>query len=158
MRTGRPVCKDTRYKMIIHTNGGHRYASTKVRSVGDDGTVKYAYRHWGTLLDGNRFHPGANYFYATLEERRKFIFPADWDLSEVSELASTRRPGRIAYQGDDVDRQYGATWFLDRVAEKTGLLEDLKSVFGGNMEMVEDVLTMAYFPFVENMSYNQMAQ
>lgn len=158
IRTGRPVCKDTRYKMIVHTNGGHRYASTKVRSVGDDGTVKYAYRHWGTLLDGNRFHPGANYFYATLEERRKFIFPAGWDLSEVSELASTRRPGRISYQGDDVDRQYGATWFLDRVAEKTGLLEDLKSVFGGNMEMVEDVLTMAYFPFVENMSYNQMAQ
>ncbi|MDY5824496.1 MAG: hypothetical protein SPJ99_06565 [Candidatus Coprenecus sp.] len=28
MRTGRPVCKDTQYKIIVHTNGGHRYAST----------------------------------------------------------------------------------------------------------------------------------
>ena len=144
--------------MIIHTNGGHKYASTKVRSIGDDGSVKYTYKHWGTLLGGNRFHPGTNYFYASLEERRKLIFPAGWDLSEVSELTSTRRSGRIAYQGEDVDRQYGATWFLDRVAEKTGLIDDLRSVFGGNMEMVEDVLTMAYFPFVENLSYNQMAQ
>lgn len=158
MRTGRPVSKDTQYKMIVHTNGGHRYASTKTFTVGEDGRKRYAYKHWGTLGDGDRFHPGANYFYATAEDRRKLIFPSGWDLSEISELASSRRPGRLAYQGDDVDRQYGATWFLDRVAERTGVTEDLKKVFGGNMEMVEDVLTMAYFPFVDNLSYNQLSQ
>lgn len=30
-------------------------------------------------------------------------------------------------------------------------------VCGGNMEMVNDVLTMAYYPFVDNLSYNQMS-
>lgn len=158
MRTGRPASKDTQYKMIVHTNGGHRYASTKTFTVGEDGRKRYAYKHWGTLVDGNRFHPGTNYFYATVEDRRRLIFPSGWDLSEISELASSRRPGRVAYQGDDADRQYGATWFLDKVAEKTGVTEDLKKVFGGNMEMVEDVLTMAYFPFVDNLSYNQLSQ
>ena len=158
MRTGRPVSKDTQYKMIVHTNGGHRYASTKTFTVGEDGRKRYAYKHWGTLGDGDRFHPGTNYFYAAVEDRKRLIFPSNWDLSEISGLASSRRPGRMAYQGDDVDRQYGATWFLDRVAEKTGVTEDLKKVFGGNMEMVEDVLTMAYFPFVDNLSYNQLSQ
>lgn len=85
------------------------------------------------------------------------IFPEDWDLSELEMLASSRRRGRVSYEKEDVDRQYGATWFLDRVAEKIGLTADLRSVFGGNMEMVNDVLTMAYYPFVDNLSYNQMS-
>jgi len=72
-------------------------------------------------------------------------------------LASSRRRGRVSYEKEDVDRQYGATWFLDRVAEKIGLTADLRSVFGGNMEMVNDVLTMAYYPFVDNHYYNQMS-
>lgn len=97
------------------------------------------------------------YLYLSIEERQKFIFPKDWDLSELGDLASTRRRGRPAYEADDVDRQYGATWFLDRVAEKTGLSSDLRKVFGGNMEMVDDILTLAYYPFIDNLSYNQLA-
>lgn len=52
---------------------------------------------------------------------------------------------------------YGATWLLDRIAEKTGLTSDLRKVFGGNMEMVNDILTLAYYPFVDNLSYNQLS-
>ncbi|MCF0163758.1 MAG: transposase, partial [Bacteroidales bacterium] len=55
-------------------------------------------------------------------------------------------------------RQYGATWLLDKVAEATGVKDDLLKVLGGNGEMVNDVLTMAYFPFIENLSYNQLSQ
>ncbi len=35
---------------------------------------------------------------------------------------------------------------------------DVQLVLGGNHEMVNDVLTLAYFPFIENLSYNQLSQ
>lgn len=64
----------------------------------------------------------------------------------------------MAYEADDVDRQYGATWLLDRVADVTGVRDDLMKAFGGNAEMVNDILTMAYFPFIDNLSYSHLAQ
>ena len=158
MALGRPINKDTQNKVIVHTIGRHRYASTKVFTVGVDGKKRYTYKHWGTLKDGDRFHPGTNYFYASVAERERLIFPATWDMSEVAELSGTRRRGRVSYQDEDVDRQYGTTWLLDKVAEATGVKDDLLKVLGGNHEMVNDVLTMAYFPFIENLSYNQLSQ
>ena len=158
MALGRPVNKDTKNKVIVHTIGRHRYASTKVCTVGADGKKRYTYKHWGTLEDGDRFHPGTNYFYAPLAERGRLIFPATWDMSEVAELSGARRRGRVSYQDEDVDRQYGATWLLDKAAEATGIKDDLLEVLGGNREMVNDVLTMAYFPFIENLSYNRLSQ
>lgn len=158
MALGRPANKDTQNKVIVHTIGRHRYASTKVSTVGEDGKKRYTYKHWGTLEDGDRFHPGTNYFYASVAERDRLIFPVAWDMSEVTELSSTRRRGRVSYQDEDVDRQYGATWLLDKVAEATGVKDDLLKVLGGNHEMVNDVLTLAYFPFIENLPYNQLSQ
>lgn len=158
MALGRPANKDTQNKVIVHTIGRHRYASTKVFTVGEDGKKRYTYKHWGTLEDGDRFHPGTNYFHASVAERDRLIFPVAWDMSEVTELSSTRRRGRVSYQDEDVDRQYGATWLLDKVAEATGVKDDLLKVLGGNHEMVNDVLTLAYFPFIENLPYNQLSQ
>ena len=66
MALGRPVNKGTQYKVIVHTLGKHRYAATKVFTVGENGKKQYTYKHWGTLEDGNRFHPGTNYFYASV--------------------------------------------------------------------------------------------
>lgn len=154
----RPVNKDTQYKIILHSYGGYRYASTKVRIESVDGSARYIHKHWGKVDDNNKFYPGTTFFYASIEERSKLIFPDGWDLSELDELTSTRRRGRISYQEEDQDRQYGATWLLDQVAEVTGVKEDLSKVFNNNMEIVEDVLTMAYFPFIENLSYNQLHQ
>lgn len=131
MRTGRPVNENTIYKVSIHVNGKHRYASTQPFTVGEDGRKRYTHKHWGTVDEGLRFHPNTTYLYASIEERQKLIFPKDWNLSELETLASSRRRGRVSYEKEDVDRQYGATWFLDRVAEKIGLTADLRSVFGG---------------------------
>lgn len=158
MGKGRPASAETAYKIIIHTNGAYRYASTKQYTTDESGKKVYKYKHWGTLDDSNKFHPGMNYNYASPVERRKLIFPPDWDLSEATGLAEKKPRGRVAYEADDVDRQYGATWFLDRIAEKTHIREDLLAVFGGNTEMVDDILTMAYFPFVDNLSYSHLAQ
>ena len=143
--------------MQIHVNGTHRYASTQPFTIGEDGKKRYTHKHWGTIDENLKFHPNVTYLYATIEERSKLIFPKEWDLSELESLASNRKRGRVSYEGDDVDRQYGATWLLDRVAEKTGLLADLKKVFNGNMEMVNDVLTLAYYPFIDNLSFNQLS-
>lgn len=158
MGKGRPAKDDSIYKVGIHKIGTHRYASTQPYSVDQDGKKRHSRKHWGTVDENNRFHPNTTYLYASLEERSKLIFPKDWNLSELDELASTRRRGRVSYEADDVDRQYGATWFLDKVAEETGVTADLRKVFGGNMEKVNDVLTLAYYPFVDNLSYNQLSQ
>ena len=154
----RPVSADTANKIIIHTNGGHRYASTKTYATDDAGKKRYSYKHWGTVDEGNKFHPNANYFYAPVTERLKLIFPKEWDLSEAEKLSGLKHRGRVAYEADDVDRQYGATWLLDHVADVTGVREDLTKAFGGNAEMVDDILTMAYFPFIDNLSYSHLAQ
>lgn len=157
MRKGRPVSASTQYKMIVHTNGRQRYASTKPYTIDEGGVKRYTYKHWGTLDENNRFHPNTTYLYAPIEERQKLIFPKDWDLSEIEILSGTKHRGRIAYDAQDVDRQYGPTWLLNQVAAKSGLTDDLRKVFGGNMEMVNDILTLAYFPFIDNLSYNQLS-
>ncbi|MDP4276276.1 MAG: hypothetical protein Q8914_01450 [Bacteroidota bacterium] len=89
------------------TNGKHRYASKKPYTM-DEGEVKhYTYKHWGTLDEQNCFHPGIACLYATIEESQQFIFPKDWNLSEMEALSGTKRRGRIAYEAKDIDRQYG---------------------------------------------------
>lgn len=70
MALGRPVNKDSQYKVIVYTLGKHRYASTKVFTIGENGKKQYTYKNWGTLEDGNRFHPGTNYFYASVAALR----------------------------------------------------------------------------------------
>lgn len=87
MAKGRPAKANSIYKVSVHVNNGRSYAVTHPYSVGEDGKRRYSYKNWGSLEDGNRFHPNSAYFYASLEERRKLIFPADWDLSEIEALS-----------------------------------------------------------------------
>lgn len=157
MQRGRPIKEETPYKVIVHTNGTHKYASTKVAITNGDGKKQYRHKHWGAIDGQRRFHPNAAYFEAAPSERAKLIFPRDWDLSLTKGIGEVRR-GRVSYENDDVDRQYGPTWLLDKVSRKTGVFDDLLSVFGGNASKVAQVLTMAYFPFVDNLSYSQLSR
>ena len=127
MRTGRPAKASTIYKVSIHNNGGRRYASTQPYTVDENGKKHYTHKHWGIVDDDMRFHPNSTYFYASLEERCKLIFPSDWDLSEIKALSGTGHRGVVEYTGGDLDRMYGPTWFLDNVAKATGLLDDVKT-------------------------------
>lgn len=70
------------------------------------------------------FHPDTTYFNASPAQRKKLIFPEWLDLSEAKGRGEEKR-GRVEYDKEDVDRQYGATWFPDKVAGKTGVGEDL---------------------------------
>ena len=141
MTKGRPAKANTIYKVGIHNNGGRKYASTQPFTVDENGKKHYSHKHWGIVDDDMKFHPNSTYFYASLEERRKLIFPSDWDLSEIKSLSGTGHRGVVEYDGGDLDRMYGPTWFLNNVAKETGLSDDLQKVFGGNVEMAQDVLT-----------------
>lgn len=112
----------------------------------------------GIVDDDMRFHPNSTYFYAPIEERRKLIFPAEWDLSEIKALSGTGHRGAVEYEGGDLDRMYGPTWFLDNVARETGLTDDLRKVFDGNMEMAQDALTLAYYLFLESRTYSHIGK
>lgn len=157
MRTGRPINEETPYKIIIHTNNGRRYASTKIAVLDKDGKKQYRHKHWGSIDENNVFHPNTTYFNASPAERSKLIFPKGLVLKEAKGRGESRK-GRVEYDKDDVDRQYGATWLLDKVAEETGVKDDLMKVFDNNLEKTNEVLTMAYFPFIDNLSYSQLSR
>ena len=156
MALGRPPKADSGYRVSTHKIGKYVYASTQPVFVDENGNKTYKHRHWGRL-DGNRFIPGAEFITLSQEERDKLVFPSDWDLSEVDRLFPQPHSGRPAYDGQDRNRLYGVTWFLEQVAEKTGLTKDLMKVFGGNKVMVNDILTLAMFPYVSTgLTYNRL--
>ena len=57
-KRGRPVDPDSQYRMKVHRNGAHMYASTQP-GVMDAGTGKKKYQrvHWGRLTEEMRFIP-----------------------------------------------------------------------------------------------------
>ena len=154
----RPTKADSIYRIALHKNGGYMYATTHPYTLTDDGKRKYSCLHWGTVTDGLKFIPGKQYLYASLEERAKLIFPEGWDLSEIDKLQSNRKQGRPAYEGTDVNRFYGDVWLLEQVADKVGLRTDLMATFYENAEIVNDVLTLAYYSFITGNSYSRVAR
>ncbi len=71
-------------------------------------------------------------------------------------LSGTGHRGAVEYNGGNLDRMYGPTWFLDNVVKATGLSDDLQKVFGGNAEMAQDILTLAYFLFLDSRTYSHI--
>ena len=103
--------ESTSYKVKIHLNNGYRYASTQPLVIDPDrtsGRNKHKRIHWGTVDENNKFHPNKTFLYADLSERRKLIFPDDWDMSEVAALTSERKAGRPT-NGDDNSNLKSAT-------------------------------------------------
>ena len=74
----RPIDSNAPYRLALNVTNGYRYACTQPATV-DEKTGKRTYRrvHWGTLDENNKFFPGRKYLLASVEERKKLIFPAD---------------------------------------------------------------------------------
>jgi len=53
---------------------------------------------------------------------------------------------------------YGDIWLLEQIAIKTGVRQDLEAVFDGNREIVDDILTLAMFPYLTKFNYNRVAR
>lgn len=154
----RPLDPNAPYRISIHTNNGYRYASTQPASK-DPATGKTIHKriHWGTVDENNKFIPGSKYIFASIEERSKLVFPEDWDMSEAEKLSGSRKPGRPAIETQDENRLYGDIWLMEQIADVTGIREDLTKVFGDNKELVNAILTLAYFPMSGRGTYDHLA-
>jgi hypothetical protein len=156
---GRPSDPLTPYRIKPHVVGEHIYASTQP-TFDDPETGKKVSRriHWGKVVDGVRFVPGNKFFLSTPEERAKLVFPDDWDLSEAETFTGLRQPGRPVCDYQCQNRNYGHIWLLEQVAMKTGIRQDLTTVFNGNSELVDDVLTLAMYPYLTDWTFNRLAR
>ncbi len=151
----RPVNPETAYRFVAHVTHGHAYASVQCLVTGKDGKRVRRHRHYGVLED-NRFMPWAEFLALAPEERAKFIFPKEWDLSFLEKLSGMRGPGRPILDGEAQNRLYGDVWLLEQIAEKTKIRYDLESVFGGNKELVDAIMTLAMFPYLTRFSFNRV--
>jgi transposase len=155
----RPVDPNAQYRIKPHITKGYTYASTQPSYLDTvTGKKKYRYIHWGTLDEDLKFTPGSQFFLASPEERARLIFPEDWDMSWAENLTGLRLPGRPAYNGYDQNRLYGDIWLLEQVAIKTGIRQDLEAVFNENQEIVDDILTLAMFPYLTKFTYNRVVR
>ena len=155
----RPVDPNSQFRVKPHTTNGYTYASTQPPYVDPDtGRKKYRYIHWGTVNESRKFIPGTAFYQASPEERSRLIFPEDWDLSEAQKLTGLRKPGRPECDGDCQNRLYGDVWLLEQIATKTGIRQDLEAIFSGNREIVDDILTLAIFPYLTKFTYNRVAR
>jgi hypothetical protein len=155
----RPVDPNAQYRVKPHFNNGYTYASTQPSYIDPDtGKKKYRHIHWGSVDENQKFTPGFRFFLATPEERSRLIFPEGWNMSEAKKLAGLRKPGRPAYDEKEQNRLYGDIWLLEQVATKTGIRQDLEAVFSGNGEIVDDIITLAIFPYITKFTYNRVAR
>ena len=156
---GRHADPNAQYQIKPHVTKGYTYASTQPPYIDQvTGKKKYRYIHWGTIDENQKFIPGSAFFLAPPEERARLIFPVDWDMSEAEKLAGLRKPGRPVYDGKEQNRLYGDIWLLEKIAEKTGIRQDLETVFNGNDEIVDDIITLAIFPYITKFTYNRVAR
>ena len=155
----RPVDPHAPYRVKTHVTNGYTYASTQPSYIDEKtGKKKYRHIHWGTVDKNLRFIPGPTFFLASPKERSGLIFPEEWDMGEAEKLTGLKGPGRPACTGECTNRLYGDIWLLEQVAEKTGIFQDLLATFDGNREIVDDILTLAMFPYLTKFNYNRLAR
>ena len=156
---GRHPDPDAQYRIKPHITNGYAYASTQPPYIDPDtGKRKYRYIHWGTVDVNRKFIPGPAFYLASPEERERLIFPDNWDMSEAKKLTGLRKPGRPEYSEECHNRLYGDVWLLEQVTVKTGIRQDLETVFHGNREIVDDLITLAIFPYLTRFTYNRVAR
>ena len=156
---GRKVDPESQYRVKQHHAGGYTYASTQPSYIDPvTGTKKHRHVHWGAV-DGNlKFIPGTPFLLASPEERARLIFPSCWDLSLINNYSSTQDHKKPACDMECRNSLYGDIWLLEQIALKTGIRQDLDNVFEGNRAIVDDILTLAIYPYVTKNTYSHVAQ
>ena len=155
----RPVDPSAQYRVKPHVINGYTYASTQPSYLDEStGKKKYRYVHWGRVDDNLTFIPGSAFYLASPEERARLIFPEDWVMSKAEKLTGLQKPERPTCYGECQNRLYGDIWLLEQIADRTGIRQDLEVVFSGNRELVNDILTLAMFPYLTKFNYNRVAR
>jgi hypothetical protein len=153
----RPIDPNSPLRVGIHRIRDHAYATSQ-RAFIDPETQEKKWRHihWGSVDDNLKFKPGSSFYLASPEERAALIFPPDWDISEALKFTGMRSAGRPICDYGCRNSLFGDIWLVEQVAERTGVRQDLERVFGGNRELVDDILTMAMYPYLTRWSYNRL--
>jgi len=155
----RPVDPNAQYRLKPHKTKGYIYASTQPSHIDPQtGKKKYRHVHWGSLENGKKFIPGTAFYTATPDERERLIFPEEWDTTEATKLMSMRSFETPVHTGENNNRLYGDIWLLEQVALRIGIRQDLEAVFSGNREIVDDIITLAVFPYLTKYTYNRVAR
>lgn len=165
-KVGRPSNPNSQYTMQVHKNGKYLYADTQRAVTGDDGIKRYKHVHWGTLDDQSRFHPNHAFLYQSPEEIARFIFPESWNLELLHQYQQTLpAPKDQAILNIEHDllvvsqsRSYGAVWFMEQVAERLGVRQDLMVTFSDNQTIVDDIMTVAMFLFITNYNLDRLCE
>ena len=80
----------------------------------------------------------------TTEEKKKYIFPEDWDISAAFRVPSSEDVGGDVYTGEeDQYRICGNSLLLEKAAGSCGLREDLTTVF--DTDIANRLLSISYF-------------
>ena len=153
---GRPRDPMSPYRVSKHMCNGHVYATTQPFVTTPGGKTVRRHFSWGVLI-GSKFIPNRNYIYASAEERKKLIFPEEWDLSAIAEKETVPTDTfDLTAAGDYHDRFFGTTWLLGKIADRLHIKEDLLKTFEGDERIVNDILTIAMFPYVTGYNLNRL--
>ena len=77
----------TPYRVKAHRDRGYLYAFVwRTKTDPETNEVKRYQFMIGKIKENNKVIPNNEYRLLDIEERRKFIFPDDWDISEVNKL------------------------------------------------------------------------
>ena len=107
----RPKDPDTQYRMKLFVSNKHRYAATAAPGYNENGKWVPNTTIWGKLSEDSVFEPNLRFMMLTAEEKKKYIFPEDWDTSAASRTPSTEDVGGDVYTGEE--DQYATTpYFL----------------------------------------------
>lgn len=152
----RPVRTDGSINVTLHLDKGYRYARAQIfDGFSENGKRRYHSVRLGSVDEGGTFIPNHQYIYADEAFRSRLVFPSGWNLEKAESMIHPG-PGRPASSEEDMSRLYGDIWLLEQVAKQTGLRRDLEEVFEGNKALVDDVLTLAIFPYVTGDNYNRV--
>ena len=154
----RPRDPESPFRVSKHICNGHVYATTQPFFTNPNGKIVRRHYSWGVLID-SKFIPNKNYIYASSEDRKKLIFPEDWDLSAIAENKPVSTDTfDLTAAGNYHDRFFGTTWLLGKIADRLHIKEDLLKTFDGDEQMVNDILTIAMFPYVTTYNLSRLAR
>ena len=155
---GRLTDELTPYRVKIHKIGKYNYASTQpiTDNQTSNGKKKHCRIHLGTLDENNKFHPNETFWSLPCQERKKLIFPDDWDTSEIENKHQTNTMLSSASKVDETNLLYGDVWFLEHVAMRTGLIDDLNRATGYKDNLARDILYLAIFRLTQGDDYSRV--
>ena len=142
-----------------HKLGGHVYAATRPAYINEKtGKRDHKVVHWGKIID-NVFVPNEDFFALTPEDRAKFMFPDDVDTGTIKQLLPSKKK-RCAPKSKPVNRCrfYGDIWLLEQIVQKIHLKDILMEIFEQKEDIVNDLLTLAYYQCITGYSLNHVAR